>query len=438
MYTIEADGKLLYDPRILDTAIGKPTLAQEANKHGTLSFTIYPDHALYGSLRKVLSVLSVYRDGDLIYQGRPTYTKRAFRNGIEYKAEEVTARLNDFKLRPGTYSGTVEGFIADTLAEYNARADSGCEIHVGRVQNSPGAALEYEHNSYIGYWDALLDALVNAFGGYLVPRYEQNTVFLDYLTENDLPQSAQAIRFGENLTDLFIETNSDQTFSILIPTGADMDVTGQDGKTTKVPITIESVNDGKDYIMSSTGYDLVGWRETTKRWDSISDPAELLSTAQAYLASEAVKFTESVELSAVDLHNVDADIESFRFLEWVTAESTVHGLSERYVLSRITIPLGSPESATISLGATNRTLTDRIVTNTGEAGKTSNKVTAIAESTKTIQESVDELAEIIGTGENAILRPGKITRDGQEKDALILNPDWALVVENMDVGPRIS
>ena len=55
MYTIYVDGRLLYDPRIQDTALKNPILELEANKHGSLSFTIFPNHAEYGNIKKVLS-----------------------------------------------------------------------------------------------------------------------------------------------------------------------------------------------------------------------------------------------------------------------------------------------------------------------------------------------------------------------------------------------
>lgn len=442
MYTIYVDGRLLYDPRIADTALKSPTLELEANKHGSLSFTIHPTHAEYGNIQKLLSTLSVYRDGQLVYQGRPTYSNRAFRKGIEYKCEEMTARMNDFLLRPGTYTMTVHDFISAMLTGYNQRDAYTFPFMIGDVISHAASEITYECKDYIGYWDAMQEAVVKQLGGYLVPRYEYGAVSIEYHSDETLPSAQQQIVFGKNMTDLFIETDTDETFSILVPTGADIETEDEQGNITKTPLTIESVNGGKDYIVNVVGFDVCGMREMHKRWETIDDAQTLLETAREYLYNEAVRFSESVELSAVDLHNANVNVEAFWLLVWVTAVSSVHNLSARYVLKRIKIPLGSPNSSDISLGDTSRTLTDRIVGDAATAKSTaavnSVSISELQGSTDEIKSSVQTLQTIFGTDENAILRVGKITRNGQQIDALILKSNYALQVEGIDVGKALT
>ena len=100
MYTIYHNGSLMYSPEFDEYTLEAPIMTLEANKFGTLQFTIYPDHPNYSNISKITSVLSVYKDGALYRQLRPTYSKRAFRNGITHKCESVLARLNDFQFRP--------------------------------------------------------------------------------------------------------------------------------------------------------------------------------------------------------------------------------------------------------------------------------------------------------------------------------------------------
>lgn len=432
MYTIQLDGRLFYDPRIADYALNKPTLTLEANKHGTLSFTVYPAHPEYHAVKKTISRMAVYRDKELICLARPTYVKRTFRNGLEYKCEEVTAWLNDFMLRPGQYDYTVEGFFGFVLDSYNARADSQNAILLGRITCGKDDEISYKADKHIGFWDALKAAIVNKYTGYLVPRYEGNQIYLDFLNEEDLPESTQQIIFGENLTDLFIETDTSDTFSILIPTGADYDAQDETGKTIKKQVTIESVNDGKDYITSQAGYAICGWREMQKQFPEAETPEDLLKVATEYLENEAVTFSETVKLSAIDLHNADVNVAAFRFLTRVTAKSSIHDLSGKYVLSQIAIPLGSPESAPITLGDTARTLTDRIVTN-AETAASAYTVSELQTESDAIRETTQEIQKIVGTDASAALRIGKATRDGTEMDAIILNDDWIFKVGEFDL-----
>ena len=217
-----------------------------------------------------------------------------------------------------------------------------------------------------------------------MPRYENNLVYLDYLTDEDLPEASQKITFGENMTDLFIETSSDSTYSVLVPLGADYEE-GEGDETVTKPLTVESVNGGLDYIESAEGIALYGRRETVMRWDDIEDADALLAKGREYLDSIAVKFEETVDLSAIDLHNADANVESFQWMEKIQVESSVHGLSEKYVLSRISIPLDSPKSANIKLGETKRTLTDRL-----------------NNSQKTVQDAKDLVAAVIAALPSAV------------------------------------
>lgn len=432
MYTIYLDDALFYDPRFDEYALEIPTLTQEANMIGTLHFTIYPNHPKYGAITKIVSVLTVYKDNKPVFSGRPMYTKRAFRGGITYQCEEVTARLNDFQFRPGEYTGTIDGFMNAVLASYNSRADSGHQILLGSVK-APGGEFSYTNEDYTGHWDVLQNAVIDTAGGYIVPRYENNLVYLDYLTDEDLPEASQKITFGENMTDLFIETLSDSTYSVLVPLGADYEE-GEGDETVTKPLTVESVNGGLDYIESAEGIALYGRRETVMRWDDIEDADALLAKGREYLDSIAVKFEETVDLSAIDLHNADANVESFQWMEKVQVESSVHGLSEKYVLSRISIPLDSPKSANIKLGETKRTLTDRLNNGQKTVQNAQGAILALGTDLPQIRASIaaqgQAIKEIAGTTDESILI---IYTPQGETSELQVNPNWILRVGEYDV-----
>lgn len=348
MYTIAHDGDMFYDPRLDAYPLKAPKLLREANKIGTLTFTIFPPHPAYGTIRTLRSLFSVYKDGVLIYQGRPAYSKRTFKNGMEYKCEEVTACMNDFMFRPVTYSGDVYGLFLQVISSFNNRSSS-VAFEPGTIQN-PGEVEYGEKNGYKGHWD-VLQGFVKDFGGYIIPRYEGTKIYLDWLTDDDLPSSSQKIRFGENMTDMFIETDAVETFSGVIPLGG-----VPEGGTSKIDIT--SVNAGQDVIYNEDAVALYGPRETVKEWD-ITDPQTLLDTAYAWIRGNSVKFRQSVQLKAVDLHNVDLSIESFDYMHWVQAESTRHDLSERYILSREEVPLDKPVGTNYTLGSTRRTFSEK-------------------------------------------------------------------------------
>ena len=357
MYTLTHNGNTLFDPRLDGYPLQSPLLTLEANKINTLDFTIYPGNPEYGKIEKIVSLLSVYRDDALYMQFRPVYKKELFRGGILYKCKEITFRLNDFRYRGYTYSGTIDGFVTAVLASYNARVNADEQILKGNVSDA-STSFEFDTDKPLGHWDALL-AVVDDNGGYFSTRYHGGNVYMDYLQDADLPVSEQKIQFGENMTDLFIETDSDNTFSVLYPVGKN----GEDR------ITIESVNGGLDYLESAAGIALYGRRETSIAWENVESASQLKSLAQAALDEIAVQFAESVSVSAVDLHNANADVSSLEFLSMVDCVSAPHGFSHRYVLGRISIPLGAPDSATAQLGESRKSLNDRITLEKRETEK---------------------------------------------------------------------
>lgn len=333
-------------------------LQQEANRIGSLSFAIYPGHPEYDQIHLLTSTISVYRDGQLIMNARPTYKKRLFRGGVEYKCEEILARLNDFSLRPYNRNNTIIQFVDFVLGEYNSRVNDDEKILRGNVLVT-GDAMDYTQNQCIGCWDALVQTLVPNYGGYLVGRYAGGNLYLDYLREEDLPTSGQTIQFGKNMANLFLETDATESFSVIVPQGTPTQ-SEINGATVIRYVDISSVNDGKDYLESASGIELFGRREAVHYFDDISDPAELKREGQKYLDENGVKFAESVELTAADLHNMDANIPAFQFLQRVSAESKLHNLSHVYPIEKVDIPLGDPEDADISLGKPIEPLSERI------------------------------------------------------------------------------
>lgn len=414
MYTIYNENRLLFDPRIEGYGITNPVLTLEAHKFGSLSFTIHPNHPEYGHISKLSSLISVYKDDVLFFQCRPAWSRRGIRNSIQYKCEDIIARLNDFQMRPFDFAGTVTEFVDEVLDSYNERADEDKKILRGNVTVTD--TTDYVHYSsidYLPHWEVLQTRLVDTHGGYFIPRYSGGNIYLDYLRDEDLPQASQEIRFGENLTDLFIETDANDTYSVLVPVGANYDTFDEHGDPVVKRLTIESVNDGVDYIENAAAIELYGRRETSRRWEDVIVPANLLRKGQEWLSKNAVKFAETVDISAVDLHNANSNIETFGWLQWITAVSTVHGISESYVSERISIPLGNPADSQLRLGATRLTLTERIVSTVSSA--TQKAITDTATKARdetlidleairnTITEVEDSLIATIGATETSIL-----------------------------------
>lgn len=347
MYTITHNGATLYDPRLQGYPVDRPKLTREANVFDSLTFTLYPQHPAYGHLDKKSSILNLYRDGTLLCQFVPTYHRRIFNGGIEYKCKNIICFLDDFYFRTIEYNGAASGLITSVLSEYNARVGTAYRIMVGNIHS---ASVEYKVSDPKTLWEALQEIPANS-GGYIAPRFESGNIYLDYLQDADLTLCSQKIQFGENMTDLFIETDTDNCFSVLYPFG-----TNEDNEV----VSIAEANGGVDYLEDATAVQNYGRREKMVTWTNVEDAADLLARAQAKLSEISALFYEGVQLSAVDLHNLNVNIPALEFLRLIDCVSVPHGYTHRYPITKISMPLDAPDSEDITLGMAPKSLTDRI------------------------------------------------------------------------------
>lgn len=345
MFTITNNGSAFYDPRLQGFLVDKPKLTQEANSFGSLSFTLYPPHPAYNNLTKINNILSLYQDEVLIGKYIPTYKRRVFNSGIEYKCKNIICLLDDYYYRTTEFTGTAQAFIESVLSSYNSHVGESYKIYSGNIHS---ASVKYETPVPDTCWDAL-QAVVEKDKGYFAPRITGGTIYLDYLAEADLPVSEQKIVFGENMTDLFIETDTDSCYSVLYPYG-----TTEDDEV----VSIASVNGGVDYLENASAVAAYGRREKRISWTNVESPAQLLSLAQEQLSEIAALFSESVQLSAVDLRDAGVSVSHLAFLTLIDCVSAPHGYSHRYPVTRMETVLDAPQSVSISLGPLPMTLTD--------------------------------------------------------------------------------
>ena len=71
MYTMTIDNMTLYDPTTSEYLLEAPLLHLEANKIGTLTFTIYQDNPQYEGIVLRQSIIRLYRDGAIYMLFRP-------------------------------------------------------------------------------------------------------------------------------------------------------------------------------------------------------------------------------------------------------------------------------------------------------------------------------------------------------------------------------
>lgn len=358
MYQIRCGEYILSDVRDNTLTVYNARMTLEANTAGSLQFTIYPDHPCYSMLSRLSSVCTVLKDGKTVFKGRLIADKQVFNNSKNVTVEGKLAFLNDSIMRPFSFSGSPEEFFRQVIENHNSQVQPFQQFKIGTVTvKDTNDYIVRSSTEYLSTWEIVKSRLFGStLGGYLVVRYEPDGDYLDYL-EDFTENASQPIRFGSNLLDFSRDISGTETYTAILPRGAEVD--GQ-------RIGIASVNNGIDYLVDqerAKKYGVIFAPASASTWEDVTLPENLLKKAGESLAGTGIKLKETLELTAIDLNFTDIQINSFWVGQYIQVISELHGVRERYLLRKMDIDLFSPQNTRITLGESRLTLADLQVQN---------------------------------------------------------------------------
>lgn len=397
--------------------VSDPKVKVEVNTIGELSFTIYKNHPYFEKIKKKKSVIEVSDEIGVIFRGRATEYTKDFNNGKTIDGEGAMGFFNDSVVPSFNFpeawleddeyitaseSGNVVDFFLNWLiSNHNSQTQPHQHFKKGVVTVSdPNNFITRESSEIQNTWETLKSKLFeSALGGYLCIRYEEDGNYIDYLSEFTLTNT-QDIEFGENLLDLTHTEDATETYSAIIPIGAEIEVevaaegseveTVEEGEETEDTeeeteeetttitkiVTLEDIPDGAitddiykitlenglHALYSQSAVEEYGWivapvEETT--WDDVTEANNLLSKGSEWLTLQGIRFSDTVEITAVDLHFTDEEIRSFRIYRKINVNSLPHWIENSFDLTKLDIDLLNPQNTKITVGETKLTLTDQ-------------------------------------------------------------------------------
>ena len=411
----------IYEPLDDMLRIFEPVLTQEMGSAGSFTFRVYKGHPYYKQLKVLTSEVIVYDDGACVFCGRMWRPEQDFDNMVAVTCEGELTYLLDSQQRPFTYTGGIDGYIGQLLDVHNSQVDASRQIKKGNIVVSGDGG--YKEWTVQGFSDTLtlLRQLPESFGGYLRIRHEAGVRYLDYLWDYGGINS-QVIRFGENLLDLTHYVDATQIITCLIPQGADVEYKDESGETQSRAVDITSVNGGVDYIENAEAVELYGRIWGYQKWDDVTEPGILLAKAREYL-KEASTLPGTMEISAVDLAQINHDVQQFGLGYWTDLSSAPHGINQRFLLTRREVNLLDPGQGSITLGRQTETLTGTTVKNQTAV---SERIEKVAEDTaQEINRRVENATQLIMGGKG-----GYVVIDNIEPDTGNTTTPWRILIMN--------
>ena len=360
MYTIYAGSKLLYDPRLFHEGCGviSPKLTVELNKAGSLEFTLPPNNELYDEIKKLKTIITAYQNGVELFRGRILNDEKDFYKQKKTYCEGELAFLIDSTVRPYTFSGTVKELFTKYITWHNNRVDLDKQFKVGNVTVTGN--ITCENYNYPTTLDEISTQIIDVVGGHLIIRKTGSDRYIDLLSEEDKETNtcSQVIEFGSNLLDISEYITAENIFTVIIPLGKTLN--NESGESTNEKLTIKSVNDGKDYIENSTAISLFGRIEKKVEWSEVETASELM-TLGTNLLNKNIEMAVSLDIRAVDLNLLNADVDTIQVGDWVRVISLPHGLNALFQCTKIIYDMSNPDQNEYTFGYAYTSLTDQQV-----------------------------------------------------------------------------
>lgn len=362
MFSIYADGELLYSPDVADQgfAVIDPKLTEELNKAGSLEFTMPTNNPLYNKLQKLKTEVVVKSDNKEIWWGRVLHDEKDWYNRKHVYCEGLMSYLLDSVVRPYDYTGSPANLFGQFIIQHNKYVDASKQFMLsGSNVTDANNYVHYSSTVYPNTLSEIMEKLVNTHGGYLkVWRSVIGQNWAAYNTEYG-KTSDQVIEFGKNLLDISEYIDASNVFTVIVPAGARQETTdGSEGKR----LTIESVNNGKDYLEDAAAIKLFGRIERNQVWEDVTTASQLKSKAAAALKA-GVQMAVTLSIKALDLHIVDVDTERIALGDYVRVVSEPHGLDKNFLCSKIVTDMQSPDKTEFTLGVNFSAMTDQQIQN---------------------------------------------------------------------------
>ena len=388
-FTVYVGSNVIYNRAIFDEhgrperLILDPVLHETTEEFCSLTYRCKKGSPAYDLSVEMVPRVKVYEDGLLYWTGRILKSTPNINAEKEIYVEDFLGVLCDGVYRPFEFYGTVPDFLQQVVAANNAQVGENqqiysvvCDIDVGNIVRSS--------EGYNTCWSIIKEKLLDMIGGYIWIEYDNQERAILHYSMNARNASTQRIRFGENLKTYSVEYNYDGFYTACIPLGAK-------DQQTKEHVTIESVNDGKDYLIDSTNAAIYGTiyappEETT--WDDVHEPSILMTRGQTWIQNKASRLIQRIDLTAHDLSGLNANLRSFHWLDSVLVEADEVGTTS-FVIKNLSRPLDRPLQIEISMGDQRSSVTGAAVSNQSD---TMNRIEYI-ESNYTTEDDVSSIIQ---------------------------------------------
>lgn len=341
---------------------GEVTLKLSGINEFTFSFNSKnPGYRKIEPYRSLIKVIDTKRKKTL-FDGRvikPRYSMS--QNGMftdSYFCESKLAYLHDSSQRYAKVRDTtIRDFFVMMIDRHNKTVEPHKRFKAGNVTVANNTDNVYRYLGYEKTYPTIKDKLIDRLGGFLVLREENDEVYIDYLESVGSVVEEPKISIRKNLKSISRDVDPTSVITRLVPLGKTLDDEEGDGSAVSQPrLTIESVNNGIDYLDDLALQREFGIIEGEVTWEDVTLPSNLLIKGREFFENQRA-LLETLEIDAIDLSLLGLEINSFNIGYWYYIDNPYIAPYEPWQIIEKTIDITTPQNSKLTLGDKRQTLT---------------------------------------------------------------------------------
>ena len=251
-------------------------------------------------------------------------------------------------------------------------------------------------------FEAIHTHLINEFGGELQVRNEGGVRYIDYV-DSIGHASPEDIRLSKNLMSVTKKNDPTNIVTRLKPLGAVIE-TDNDWENQK-RVTIESVNNGKDYIDHVALQNEFGIQASSEVFDEEDKPSAVKSEGQKWLSNQKVVL-QQFTVEALDLFSIGKGVESFNVGNTHNTVNPVMALEERLRVIGKSVDIVNPINSSLTIGDKFKTLIEYQVEQRAaekQIVRLQGRLRGLTRSNATLRASVQSISTEIATVQENLL-----------------------------------
>ena len=247
MYKILYDNDFLFDPFDDSRVVYNASITNNINAASYLDFTVTSAHPMYDKIEERSGIITVYWDNEELFQGQITKIELDLDGNKTVACSSALDWLREVQLRPYSTDEaeckeyefpldkapeSLDGYFQWVIDQYNATNldDRRFDIDVNQANGLTSKNHVYfASTSPQTVADAIESNILDAYGGYLVLRYDDHRLVLDLYSDIH-EMNPQIIDFAENILDITKTEDTNDQYTAVLPLGKSPQYTAKQQK----------------------------------------------------------------------------------------------------------------------------------------------------------------------------------------------------------------